>query len=109
MKSIRAKILVFVLSVIVAAFVVIGVITYLQVSKNVNAVTVDLSGQISGAIAGEIDEVIHGLMNRVESAALQIGQGRWIGNKPEQPCLTCLVRKGLLKAVSWLGLTVGLR
>ena len=69
MKSIRAKILVFVLSVIVAAFVVIGVITYLQVSKNVNAVTVDLSGQISGAIAGEIDEVIHGLMNRVESAA----------------------------------------
>jgi len=69
MKSIRAKILVSVLSVIVAAFVVIGVITYLQVSKNVNAVTVDLSGQISGAVAGQIDEVIHALMNRVESVA----------------------------------------
>jgi len=69
MKSIRTKILVYVLSVVIASFVAIGIISYLEVSKNVRNVTLDLSSQISKAVSGQVDEVVHGLMNRVESAA----------------------------------------
>lgn len=69
MKSIRTKILVSVLGVIILSFVVIGITSYIQVSKNVNNVTIDLSDQITKSIAGQIDETIHGLMNRTESVA----------------------------------------
>jgi len=69
MKSIRTKILVSVLAVVIVSFVVIAVTSYFQVSKHVNNVTVDLSKQITKTIAGQIDETIHGLMNRTESAA----------------------------------------
>jgi len=47
MKSVRTKMLVYVLSVVVASFVVIGIISYLEVSTNVRGVTLDLTGQIS--------------------------------------------------------------
>lgn len=72
MKSLRTKILVYVLSVVLASFVVIGVISYLEVSKNVRGVTVDLTSQISKAVAGQLDENIHALMNRIESIAKTI-------------------------------------
>ncbi|SIN61735.1 hypothetical protein SAMN05444368_0001, partial [Acetomicrobium flavidum] len=54
MKSVRTKMLVYVLSVVVASFVVIGIISYLEVSKNVRGVTLDLTGQISKAVAGQL-------------------------------------------------------
>ena len=69
MRSIRTKILVYVLSVVVASFVVIGIISYLEISKNVRGVTLDLTSQINKAVAGQLDEVIHGWMNRVDSTA----------------------------------------
>lgn len=69
MKSIRVKILAYVLSVVVTSFIVIGVISYLEVSKNVKNVTLELSSQITKAVNGQIDEIIHGWMNRVESVA----------------------------------------
>ena len=72
MKSIRTKILVSVLAIVIASFVVIAVTSYFQVSKHVNHVTVDLSKQITKTVAGQIDETIHGLMNRTESVASTI-------------------------------------
>ncbi|KRT36460.1 methyl-accepting chemotaxis protein [Acetomicrobium hydrogeniformans] len=72
MRSIRTKILVYVLSVVVVSFVVIGIISYFEVSKNVMGVTLDLTSQINKAVSGDIDETIHGLMNRIESIAKTI-------------------------------------
>ncbi len=69
MKSIRVKVLVYVLSAVAVFFVAIGVISYVQVSKNVTEVTVSLSSEINRAVAGQLDEIIHGLMNRAESVA----------------------------------------
>jgi methyl-accepting chemotaxis protein len=68
-KSIRVKVLVYVLSAVAVFFVAIGVISYVQVSKNVTEVTVSLSSEINRAVAGQLDEIIHGLMNRAESVA----------------------------------------
>lgn len=72
MKSLRTKILVYVLSVVLASFIIIGVISYYEVSKNVTGITLDLTSQISKAVAGELDENIHALMNRIESIAKTI-------------------------------------